>query len=177
MGYKRLSNYLLTDANQMHKKLVILLSFILLLSGCEKFVAFNFHFPKDYDYFYCFIPDKYAQWTKDTSINFSYDDLSLVKLHPWNKQENIGQVNYGQGTIDYSFYCWGSDTVSFFIFDKETVEKHRWEDIVRDYMVLQRYDFSKEDLLQLKCQIPYPPTAEMSTMHMYPPYRDVVRAK
>lgn len=62
---------------------------------------------------------------------------------------------------------------SFFIFDSKVVENNTWEDVVRNYMVLQRYDFSKEDLARLNCQIFYPPTEEMSEIHMFPPYEKV----
>ena len=62
---------------------------------------------------------------------------------------------------------------SFFIFDSKVVENNTWEEVVQNYMVLQRYDFSKEDLARLNCRIFYPPTEEMSEIHMFPPYEKV----
>ena len=60
--------------------------------------------------------------------------------------------------------------MSFFIFDKDVVDALPWDDIVKKYCVLQRYDFTREDLNRINCQILYPPTKEMAQIHLYPPY-------
>ena len=140
------------------------------LTGCEKFISFGFSLPEKYECVYCFIPEKRIKWSNDTTICFTKEDLRLLPLSPWGEGEKYGVVSLGQGTIDYLFYCWESDTVSFFLFDKNVVDTMPWDEIVKNYCVLQRYDFTKEDLNRIRCHIYYPPTEEMATIHMFPPY-------
>lgn len=61
-----------------------------------------------------------------------------------------------------------ADTLSFYIFSKSIYEDSTWSNVRSDYQVLQRYDLSLENLKQLNFKIPYPPTAEMAGMKMYP---------
>jgi hypothetical protein len=68
------------------------------------------------------------------------------------------------------------DTLSIYFFSQDTLNKYSWEEIQRDYKILQRYDLSTEDIHKLKDkydvpEIPYPPTAIMKDMKMYPPYQ------
>lgn len=81
-----------------------------------------------------------------------------------------GQTALWTKSLDQQFQKWDCDTVSFFLFEKDVVDNYTWDEIVKNYQILQRYDFSKEDLIRLDCKIPYPPTEKMSGMHMYPPY-------
>lgn len=64
-----------------------------------------------------------------------------------------------------------SDTVMIFIFDAETIENTSWSIVCGDYLVLQRYDLSLENLKYLNWKLSYPPTEEMKDMKMYPPYK------
>ena len=143
-----------------------------MVSGCDECISFDYRFPDQYDAVYCFVPERDKAWVKDTTICFSKEDLVLLSLDSWGDGRKGGQVNLGLGTMDDLFYHWQCDTVSFFIFDKEIVENQSWDYIVQNYCVLQRYDFSKEDLERINCQISYPPTADMANIHMYPPYED-----
>ena len=157
--------------------IVLLILFFTLFTGCEKFVIFDFYFPIQYDdSVYLFIPERTSQWVKDTSICFSKEELQLVKLDNWGNSK-IGAIDFAMGTVEHQFYEWGCDTVSFFIFDRDIVENYSWQYIVQEYCVLQRYDFSEQDLIRLRCQIPYPPTEEMKDMHMYPPYQNAALVK
>jgi len=68
-----------------------------------------------------------------------------------------------------------ADTVSFFIIHTDTLVTNDCESIKQQYKILQRYDFSSEDLKKLTnkygtATIPYPPIEEMKNMKMYPPY-------
>lgn len=60
------------------------------------------------------------------------------------------------------------DTLSIFIFDVDTLIYYDWETIRSEYKVLQRYDLSLDNLKQLDFKVPYPPTAEMAGMKIYP---------
>jgi hypothetical protein len=69
------------------------------------------------------------------------------------------------------------DTLSFFYFHADTLNKYPLEILQQDYKILQRYDLSSNDVRVLKNQygipeIPYPPTETMRNMKMYPPYEE-----
>jgi hypothetical protein len=64
-----------------------------------------------------------------------------------------------------------TDTLCFFIFNTDTLNKYDWETIRKDYKILQRYDLSLQDFERLKCRITYPPSEDMKAIKMYPPYR------
>ncbi len=58
--------------------------------------------------------------------------------------------------------------LSMYIFNADTLAHYDWETIRSGYKVLRRYDLSIEDLQKLDFKVPYPPTAEMTGMKMYP---------
>jgi len=70
----------------------------------------------------------------------------------------------------FSWLSLPADTLSFFFFDADIIERYDWQIIRDNYMILVRYDFSQKDLQKLKWRIYYPPTEEMKDMKMYPPY-------
>lgn len=149
---------------------MIFILIVLCLNGCEKFIVFDYLLPEKYECVYCFIPEKTKLCVNDTTIFFTKEDLRLLPLLDWEEGYKRGQISLGSGTIDSLFDNWGSDKVSFFIFDKDVVDTIPWDDIVQNYCVLQRYDFTKEELKRIRCQIKYPPTEEMANIKMYPPY-------
>ena len=151
---------------------IFLITIVICVTGCEKYISFDFLFADKYDAVYCFIPNKREAWIKDTTIYFSREDLRLLFLQDWEEGIKHGQISLGSGTIENLFDNWQCDTVSFFIFDRDTVEVYSWDYIIQNYCVLQRYDFSKTDLVKLKCQISYPPTEEMANIHMFPSYKE-----
>jgi hypothetical protein len=160
------------------KKIVILFFLIPVLAcftGCEDWIAFDYWLPDEYDSVYCFIPERNKTWVNDTAICFSKEDLRLLSLTPCEDGDgNLGHghIDFGLGTNSHLFkWEWQCDTVSFFIFDKDTVDSHPWDYIVKNYCVLQRYDFTKKDLDKIRDQIYYPPTEEMADIHMYPRYK------
>jgi hypothetical protein len=64
------------------------------------------------------------------------------------------------------------DTLSIYIFDIDTLNRYEWDEIQKDYKILQRYDISAEDIKYLNNEVPYPPTEAMKDMKMYPPYKN-----
>lgn len=153
-----------------HYLYLFLTIIVVCATGCEKFISFDFTLTDRYEAVYCFIPDKRTVWINDTTICFSKENLQLLPLQDWGDGKRHGQISLGSGTIDSLFDSWQCETVSFFILDKDIVENCSWDYVVQNYCILQRYDFSKADLVRLKCQISYPPTEEMSKVYMYPPY-------
>ena len=63
------------------------------------------------------------------------------------------------------------DTLSIFIFSKDTLDKYGWPEVQSKYKILRRYDLSSEDIKVLKDIIPYPPSEKMKDMKMYPLYK------
>ena len=68
------------------------------------------------------------------------------------------------------FSAFPQDTMSIFIFDEETVNHNPWKIVAEEYLVLQRYDLSIDDIKKLGYDVHYPPTPEMQDIHMYPQY-------
>jgi hypothetical protein len=60
--------------------------------------------------------------------------------------------------------------IRIYIFDEEVLLATSWNEIIANYMILQRYDLTIKDLQTLNWQIPYPPTEVMKDMKMYPAY-------
>ena len=63
-----------------------------------------------------------------------------------------------------------TDTLCFFIFDTDTINKYDWEMVQNEYKILQRYDLSLQDFKRLKYTLSYPPSEAMKNIKMYPPY-------
>jgi hypothetical protein len=148
---------------------------IMLFSKCElpRYNEIDYANNADYDvYFFAFgNKGKYLNTTYlDTIISFDKNTLgSTIKAHSYIK------VNIGTLPIENYFNNIPSDTLSVYYFHPDTVAKYSWEEIQQGYKVLQRYDLSLEDLIKLKNKsgvpvIPYPPTAVMKDMKMYPRY-------
>ena len=68
-----------------------------------------------------------------------------------------------------------TDTIRIVVFDSEKFEKTDWEAIRDQYLILQRYDFSKADLNFLGWHIAYPPTPEMKDIKMWPSYEEAIK--
>lgn len=93
----------------------------------------------------------------------------------------IMKINCARGLIEAkSFLTYDyarppkTDTLCFFIFDADTINKYSWEEIRKGYKVLQRYNLivTKEELKKLDYKIYYPPTENMKHIKMYPPYEE-----
>ena len=83
-------------------------------------------------------------------------------------KSNTDAIYLRRGCVE-SFFNY-EDTIMFFVFDAYTVENIPQMTITDKYLVLRRYDLSKEDLVLLNWNLYYPPTEEMKHMKMYPPY-------
>lgn len=164
----------------MKKNIKTLLLFLLMIVGifsCEKFPV------KRYDLLIknnshtnvcCYF---YLVWDggdngvvyPDTLLSFDREDLQCI---------NIGE-EYRTSRSGIPITEWVAsqpkDTLSIFIFSKDTLERYYWENIQQNCNILKRYDLSIEDMEKLSVTksttiIPYPPTEAMKKMKMYPPY-------
>jgi hypothetical protein len=154
----------------------ILISSIALLSSCNCFLPNYYEIDyvnnADYDVHYRILDNSGEDKNcyPDTTISFG-KRLGLVKAQSYFV-DNIGTL-----PIKNYFNNIPSDTLSVFYFHPDTLAKYSWEEIQRDYKVLQRYDLSIEDVKMLYNKnnvpkIPYPPTDAMKHMKMYPPYEE-----
>jgi len=64
------------------------------------------------------------------------------------------------------------DTLMIFLFDSSVIKNIPPETVEKDYLVLQRYDLSLQDLHKLHWKVYYPPTDAMKDMKMWPPYQE-----
>ena len=112
------------------------------------------------------------------TVHFTYSYPSPVKNPQFHKVISNSINRTGLRILSGDCYeelfhskiSFPNDTLIVNIFDEEVLESNAWEDIGNNYMVLQRYDLSLQDLQQLNWQISYPPTEAMKDMKMYPPY-------
>lgn len=124
-------------------------------------------------------PDCVACTYPDTSICFTIrpgiglDGAGWYYI-PANEVKTAGTPNT---RIERWFASFPRDTMSIFIFDEEIVNHNSWDIIAEEYLVLQRYDLSKEDIKKLYHDIHYPPTPEMQDIHMWPPYEEAVKMR
>jgi hypothetical protein len=156
------------------KQALFLLSLLIVghqLISCEPAVSFEVMTSPVIDSLLVFVPKRHTPAPKDTSICFSKDDLFHVSLQYYDDTHNFAFINLGSGTFPHLYKTeWLTDTIHVFLFDVKTVESVPWDEIVDEYLVLQRYDFSKEDINELRDRLFYPPTPEMAQMHMWPRY-------
>ena len=68
-----------------------------------------------------------------------------------------------------------NDTIRIYIFDLEVFENTDWSIIREQYLILQRYDFTKAYLWGLNRGFAYPPTPEMKGVKMWPPYEEAIK--
>lgn len=114
---------------------------------------------------------EYKKSYKDTAIYFS-PESGLLEIRGGRR---YNEHTYAH-TLEEFFEGIPSDTLMFFILDSTTVADEPWEEIVKGYKILRRYDLSIEDMMKLiqddgtGYTIPYPPTVAMKDMHMFPPY-------
>ena len=81
------------------------------------------------------------------------------------------------GGWDFDNLFCNHDTLSIFIFDSDSVNYYSWDTVKKHNLVLQRYDFSRNELENMTHTITYfakwiyfPPTEAMKHIHMWPPY-------
>jgi hypothetical protein len=106
----------------------------------------------------------------DTTISFNYNFVKLKQINPYQKYDD-GHPYTIESLFAHKLH---NDTLSIYLFDKDTLDIYPWEIIQQDYKILQRYDLSLEDIYTLKENdipvITYPPDERMKNMKMYPPY-------
>ena len=148
---------------------IVLIVFALVyIYGCDNGVGVSFAMTEECDSLLCFFPFRDQPWPKDTSIIFERKWLRRVHFKKNRQGVYEGFVGLGVGTPESVFEEWKADTVSVFLFDPEVVNNTPWENVVKEYLVLWRFDLTKKDLDKLHWTLHLPPTEEMAGMHMWP---------
>lgn len=102
--------------------------------------------------------------------NYLYPDTSSIS----NQKPYIVNITTGK----YFYYDFGgkyeqvyqyakSYTLSFFIFNTDTLNKYPWDTIRLNYMILQRYDLSLQDLQNRNFEIEYPYDSTRGKLKVY----------
>jgi len=123
--------------------------------------------------------DFYNNSNKKTSmsIGWKYPDTTLENnhiryfMHPsvFSFQK---RVICEEGHASFEGLFLRQDTAMLFLFDDSVIENTDWKIVEKDYLVLQRYDLSLQDLEKLNWKVYYPPTEAMKDMKMFPPYQE-----
>lgn len=131
----------------MKMNILIIMSIILCGASCEKTV----------DHVYSI---KIQNNTNDTLLfygSYNYPDTSVVQVKPILTRVYPKDYNYLDSKKDWDeVLVPPKDTISIFIFRKDTVDKYSWDKIRSDYNVLKRYDLSLDDLKKLSWKVIYP---------------------
>ncbi|MDR1681323.1 MAG: hypothetical protein LBS12_06035, partial [Prevotellaceae bacterium] len=114
---------------------------MVLFSKCElpNYYEIDYVNNADYDVYIQVLTSKgkYINCYPDTTIFFDKESMgSAIEAHSYVK------VNIGTLPIENYFEQLPSDTLSVFYFHSDTLDKYTWEEIQRDYKILQRYDLS-----------------------------------
>ena len=118
----------------------------------------------------------------DTSIR-NMDKARLVHsqyypMKPYGQKDRLGRGSgvCNLGALPFCMYkevvfnSLPADTLSIYIFSKDTLDRYDWAVIQSEYKVLQRYDISYDDFVRFHGQFYYPPTPGMKNIHMWPRY-------
>lgn len=117
--------------------------------------------------------------TASLSNNYAIDPLYPDTTLPTQKTTTVGHILPDETkAIFIRNALWKNiyevkadrDTISFFIYDVDTLNKYPRETIREQYMILKRYDLSFYDLQKLNYTLYYPPTEAMRDMKMWPPF-------
>ena len=107
----------------------------------------------------------YSFWIENKSddliyflVSYSYPDTIIPDSY-----DKIKGVSVGSKTPYDSDDPWEevfdelpSDTLSIFIFNRDTLKTYNWQEIREGYKILKRFDISYDDLKQNKWIVTYP---------------------
>lgn len=140
----------------------------LIIAACsshDRSYYINFYNTSDYTLcvdFDCSYPDDSVTTIREImgSVNPCYS----INPHSYSKVwQGIGKRQSWYSYFDDSY----SGFVSFYIIDDRVKDKGDVEKIQREYDILARYDVTINDIESLDWSLTYPPTEEMSYIHMY----------
>lgn len=151
-----------------HTKSVYFLFFVLLISiSCQEYSEdFFIIFENDSDKTICVSDDGLYPVDSLLAIRFMVVPGNYYEIPPRSQSTMTWGVGKWQSWY-VSFDSSDCGYVSFTILDSEVMKSNNVESIQENYNILARYDLTKEDLEKLKFKLTYPPTPEMSHVHMW----------
>lgn len=86
------------------------------------------------------------------------DTLTLYPNHTGNQYYMIGEFSQGKDIYRYCLeYDFKRQSIwMYFIFDAHLLETTPWDTVVKNYMILKRYDLTLEDMQKSDWTITYP---------------------
>lgn len=150
------------------KRFVFIPILLLLLSSskCDKPVFgekfYNLSIKNNSDkLIYCILYDEQSE--------LQYPDTSLSSNEP-----HLIDIDIGEKYIFYSYDNWDevlqklpSDTISIFFISDSIFKNVEWEVLSNQYLILNRYDLSINDLERIGFNVVYPPHEQMAGIKMY----------
>jgi hypothetical protein len=92
----------------------------------------------------------------------SYPDTITLYPNPsldpgyFKIEEHTSKKDIYRGCIESKLMTNSEGKVMYFIYDASTLETVPWDTVVKNYMILKRYDLSLEDLQGMNWTITYP---------------------
>ena len=125
---------------------------ILLANSCkevydEKLTIFN----NTENAIYACLADEYNQDTSYVYINYNPVNDPQQKIDPFEEKVAIEVLDSWEYVFENI-----TDTVAIYFFDAEVIESVPWDTVRNKYMVLDRYDYSYQDFVDLDWTITYP---------------------
>ena len=128
----------------MKKMLFLFILFILITNSCDKADYFYVENRTDALIYYLFSSEY-----PDTIIPTNRD-IMPIKAH--SVHDNVILTSWERNFSK----CFPKDTMFIFFFDANTIEKNDWDVVRRDYMILERRMYSKQDIIKSNWRIVYP---------------------
>lgn len=87
--------------------------------------------------------------------SYAYPDTAIAHEKPILNTVHPSECSSWESDKDFKDII-PSDTISVYIFSKDTVDKYSWDKIRSDYNILKRYDLSLKDLETQNWTVSYP---------------------
>ena len=101
------------------------------------------------------------------------NDTSFLEFGNPTRNDEHRVLPHSEKKLSLRRDCYeGKPELQIYILDVHIFDTNSWKTVVEDYLILQRYDLTPDDVKALNWSIPYPPTPAMKNMKMYPPYKE-----
>ena len=166
----------------MKHKTIFVLFFVatsfFIFNGCEcsSCTRYPMGFENNADYRISFYSIVIPPMDFENSIVYPDTSLPLINPQQIGKMLEIkpnGFTIYSEthAPVDVRYSDFNTDTISFFVFSTDTIEKYGWDSVRVSYNILQRYDISLYEFNALSNPFPsFPPCDAMRNIKMWPPY-------
>jgi len=127
----------------------------------------------------------YLENTSDQTVCFfitekhNYPDTLFPTVLPIMYKLSKGESHlvYGHTKDSWSRAIkkdFNSNYLSVYVYDSLMLESSAWETICKNYTILVRYDLTGDDIKRGCDFITYPPDENMKSIHMWPPYEELI---